>query len=520
MKVLILGASGITGQHMRLCVPEDVTPIWYRRNADPLHAGRDLKDAATLGAFLDEHQPDVIVNLAGESRPDVVEKTPHEFRWINADMPICLARWCDENRRRLIQVSTQAVFSGNNPPYDPMDDRCALNQYGHQKQAAEDVLAHECATVVRPTFVLGIRPLPHVGRANPVEQMLAGQKRQVDDRWFSPLFAEDAARLLWRIVTHSAGERVIHLGIPRRVSRSDIADALGMDAEEVSHDGFPGIAPRPIDTTYDAASTRHFMGWEDGIQGVLSAWRSRRDHDLQDKVLELALFAGLTHEAAAVKLSRGFRKLHQDVAADFRRANPQDDQALLEWYRKTDAYLWELSAYHADPGFNYSGMCHGISAHLKGLGVKSVLILGDGVGTMTIHFAREGMDATYHDLVGSRTAAFGAFRYWRQLGIEMPVCLTSGWAPELRGQHDAIVCSDFLEHVTDVPAWVAAIKGCLRPGGVLFSQNAFGPAMGSGTNGSIPMHLQRNDRFEKDWDPMLSQIGFVQDSSNWYRKAA
>jgi hypothetical protein len=63
---------------------------------------------------------------------------------------------------------------------------------------------------------------------------------------------------------------------------------------------------------------------------------------------------------------------------------------------------------------------------------------------------------------------------------------------------------------------VRGIYAALRPGGWLMCQNAF--ACGSGPDGSIPMHLARNDRFEKDWDPLLLSIGFVQESSNWYRK--
>ena len=110
------------------------------------------------------------------------------------------------------------------------------------------------------------------------------------------------------------------------------------------------------------------------------------------------------------------------------------------------------------------------------------------------------------------------FRLWRHTGKAEPYVLTGGWEPELDSGYDAVACCDYLEHVTDVPAWTRAIKAALKPGGLLMSQNAF--ACGSGDNGSIPMHLARNDRYEKDWDPLLAGMGFIQESSNWYRKAA
>jgi len=331
MKVLILGSSGILGQHMRLNVPDLVKPIWHRHKADCLHVGCDLMDRDSMIEFLDRHSPEVIVNLAGESRPDVVEKDPAASEYINAHMPIELAVWCEEENRRLIQVSTQAVFSGDDPPYSPMDERQPVNEYGQQKKAAEDVLAHVCSTVVRPTFVLGVRPLPHVGRVNPVEQMLAGQSRQVGDRHFSPLFAEDGARLLWRIVLYgSQGNRVVHLGIPVSISRSTVAGALGLAHTLVSHDDFPDIAPRPKDTTYDVATARNFINWRDGIRQLKADWESLMTHDLEDKAIEIALFLGISKDAAANRLGLGFGKLHQDVTLDFRRINPQDDGALLE----------------------------------------------------------------------------------------------------------------------------------------------------------------------------------------------
>lgn len=520
MKALVLGASGIIGQHLRLIVPEGVSPIWHRKTADSLHVGRDLSKLDAAWNLCEETRPDVIVNLAGESNTDEVERNPTQHEYLNARMPLVLAEWCEANGARLIQVSTQAVFGGEHPPYGPDSEPAPVNRYGKQKLMAESVLAYRNSIVVRPTFVLGVRPLPHVGRLNPVEQMLAGQEKQVYDRWFSPLFAEDAATLLWRVALYENRERLVHLGIPERKSRAQIADPLHVLFTPMGHADFPGLAPRPIDTAYDGTTARYFIGFEDGIRACKRAWESRQLNDLEDKATEIALFLGIPKQWALDKLNRGFRSLHQQVAADFRSFDPKDDAALLEWYRQTEAYIWELSAYHSDPGFNYAGNCKGIADHLINDGMRDVLVLGDGVGTMTIALAKAGMQATYHDLAGSRTADFAAFRYERQLGNSMPQMLTSGWVPAISGGFDAVVCNDFLEHITDVPAWVDAIKSVLRPGGLFEAQNAFGPAMGSGTNGSIPMHLSRNDRFEKEWDPMLSGMGFSQLSSNWYQRAA
>ncbi len=79
MKVVVFGASGIIGQHLRLCVPASIEPVWVRKSADPLHLGLDLTDPTARDRFLERHKPDVIINLAGESRPDVVERDPERY---------------------------------------------------------------------------------------------------------------------------------------------------------------------------------------------------------------------------------------------------------------------------------------------------------------------------------------------------------------------------------------------------------------------------------------------------------
>jgi hypothetical protein len=62
------------------------------------------------------------------------------------------------------------------------------------------------------------------------------------------------------------------------------------------------------------------------------------------------------------------------------------------------------------------------------------------------------------------------------------------------------------------------IRDILTPGGFFMAQNAF--AIGSGPDGSIPCHLERNDPYEKEWTPLMNSLGMQQESANWWRKPA
>jgi dTDP-4-dehydrorhamnose reductase len=520
MKVLILGASGIVGQTMRLFIPAVVSPVWVRRTPDPITPGYDLTDSCVLMALLDAVSPDVIVNLAGESSVDAVERDPALFRAINVAVPAQLALWAHGNGKRLIQVSSQAVWDGTRAPYGArVSCETPVNEYGKQKITAEAETLRHGGTILRLTFVLGIRPLPHVGRSNPLEAMLDGQSPQAADRFFSPLMAEDAAELIWQEVLAPSGERIRQFGQPVSRSRYEIAQLVNPAVEGCRHEDFKGLAARPLDTTYEGSSWSRAIDAGVGSHLVRGrAWKDEhRSH--RDRAVELALFFGISLAVAREHLDRGFGMLHNEVTADFNASGSHKTEAeLLDWYRSTEAYIWELSAYHEDAGFNYSGMCRGIAERLASAGVKKVLCLGDGIGDLTLSLDRAGFDATYHDLTGSRTAEYAAFRFWRHTGRGMAASLSETFEPSLAPEsYDAVVSLDFLEHVTNVPDWAAAIRQALKPGAMFCAQNAF--AIGSGADGSMPMHLAVNDRFEKDWDPLLSDLGFVQESSNWYRKA-
>lgn len=514
MKVLIFGGSGIIAQHLRLCQPDGVEAVYYRQHADMLHKGCDLIDHMSMLETIQVEHPDVVLNLAGESNTDAVEKDPNAFHQINVEVPIQIADLCNDLSEvghpvRYIHISSQAVFSGNEPPYGPDSPLGPVNAYGRQKAIAEaGVKDYACTTIIRPTFVLGVRPLPHVGRQNPLEAMYAGQRKQVGNRWFSPLFARDAAELIWSEITEPTGEKIIHIGIPRTNSRYGIASACEIDPEDVRHEVF-GVAQRPINTTYEQGS-RH------GTELMRGLNKCKEDSEgNSERAREIALFLGIREDVAAAKLAQGFGALHKCVNDDFRSANPKTDEELLDWYRRTESYIWELSAYHDDPGFNYSGMCKGIIDRLKQMGAHTILVLGDGIGTFSIKAKQDGLEPTYHDLEKGRTEAFASFRFWRN-GLGISRYVTQTFKPGTLYDWDAIVTLDFLEHVNNVEEWVREIHLGLKPGGLLVAQNAFN--IGSGPDGAIPMHLSCNDHFEKDWDPLLFSLGFEQLSSNWYRK--
>lgn len=528
--VLVLGASGIVGQYMRLTKPSTVKGWFYRREKGAGCKGFDLSKGDLIG-LLENRQPDVIVNLAGESRPDVVEKDPSKYRYLNVDVPAIIAGWAHSHQKFYVHASTQGVFVGGNPPYSAYSRADGgKNEYGAQKAEAEWALApFERWVIARLTFVIGARLLRGVGRRNPIEDMLDAKdiQRQVYDRFFSPIYAGDAAQILWRLALTMPEPRqwIVNIGIPITVSRYEMAISVRSVAdlpvgtvEPVPHSSFVGIADRPRDTTW-ADGALFINDWMMSLKKCVADWRVGMDMWAEDqRVRELVLYFSKSENEVRAKLAGGFPVLHKEVAADFNQAKPKSDADLLQWYAETEAYIWELTAYHLNPGFNYKGMCEGIVTHLDVCNKPRVLCLGDGIGDLTLRALEKGLSPTYHDLATSTTADFAMFRIRHTRGINVKAKMTHGWEPVIgdRDSYDAVVALDYLEHVPNVEEWTREIFRVLVPGGIFLAQNAFG--IGSGEEGSIPMHLTVNDKYVTEWVPLLEQIGFISDGNGWWRK--
>jgi 2-polyprenyl-3-methyl-5-hydroxy-6-metoxy-1,4-benzoquinol methylase len=242
---------------------------------------------------------------------------------------------------------------------------------------------------------------------------------------------------------------------------------------------------------------------------------------LESRAKEISEFLKIDINSVINRLNAGFHHNHHLVAADFINNNVDvnNPESLLNWYRTTDTYIWELSAYHLDAGFNYSGMCEGISLGLFHSNKKNVLNIGDGIGTLSLRLAQQGLNVTYHDLENSKTAAFAQHRFNNNPELKIKTLFTNNFEPVIgTNKFDAVVALDFLEHVVNVDEWAISIFQCLKKNGVFIPHNAFG--IGDAEHGnSIPMHLSINNKYEWDWDPMLVRLGFVRhENGQWWVK--
>ncbi|TCB96050.1 SDR family oxidoreductase [Micromonospora zingiberis] len=105
--------------------------------AQRVTCGVDLTDDNALRRVLTALAPDVVVNCVGviKQRPEATD--PVTTIAVNALFPHRLAQQCVALNARLIQVSTDCVFSGRRGGYDEQDEPDAYDLYGRTKLLGE-----------------------------------------------------------------------------------------------------------------------------------------------------------------------------------------------------------------------------------------------------------------------------------------------------------------------------------------------------------------------------------------------
>lgn len=147
-RVLVIGATGLLGNAVfRLLLERNFDAFGTtRRNdakhlfcpevADRLITSGSLEDLNALAAVLDRCAPDAIVNCAAVGRPSPAD--PMRSIAVYATLPQRLAYLCRQRGSRLIQISSDGVFSGRGRGnYSETDVPDAQDVYGVAKLLGE-----------------------------------------------------------------------------------------------------------------------------------------------------------------------------------------------------------------------------------------------------------------------------------------------------------------------------------------------------------------------------------------------
>lgn len=207
MRILVTGKNGQLGRSIHKLINADTKIDNNQSSNDFIFVGReelDLSSESSISHYFDRSNKfDVIINCAAYTAVDKAEKEQELVNQVNHLAVKQLANIANEQKAKLVHVSTDYVFDGTGgKPYKETDKTNPINVYGKTKLAGEKALQE-----IMPTDAIIIRTswLYSEFGNNFVKTMLnLGKERDelnvVSDQIGSPTYATDLAETILKII--------------------------------------------------------------------------------------------------------------------------------------------------------------------------------------------------------------------------------------------------------------------------------------------------------------------------------
>ena len=201
--IIVTGGSGQLGQSIRGLVGNDSDCQYLFPSREQL----DLSDSASIDTFFEANAVDLIINCAAHTAVDQAESEPELADQINHLAVKKLAEIASSRQAKLIHISTDYVFAGENfKPYVENDKVAPQGVYGLSKlrgEQAVELLMPNNAVIIRTSWVYS-----EFGN-NFVKTMLklGGQRDTLNviyDQVGTPTYAGDLAKAILQLVDSEA----------------------------------------------------------------------------------------------------------------------------------------------------------------------------------------------------------------------------------------------------------------------------------------------------------------------------
>jgi dTDP-4-dehydrorhamnose reductase len=241
--VLITGANGLLGQ--KLCLhfsssfktfATDIQPDSFVSFPNLSYEILDIPDGRNVDFHVRQYKPSVIINAAAYTDVDGCEIHKEQAWRINVGGVRNLVKACQDHEIKLIQLSTDYVFNGENGPYSEDDLPNPVGFYGQTKLDSEKVIQEsgiDFAIVrtnvlygfgenVRKNFLLWL-----------LDELSAGEKLKiVTDQFNNPTLADNLSECILEMVQCDISG-ILHIAGSEYLSRYDFAMKV---AKEFGHD--------------------------------------------------------------------------------------------------------------------------------------------------------------------------------------------------------------------------------------------------------------------------------------------
>src|SRR3989344_673333 len=139
-KILLTGVQGLLGSNFIQNAPEKFLIIGtYFKNSNItkekniIYHQLDIRNKNQVENTFKEYRPDIVIHAASIGNVDICEKNKKNAYLTNVLGTRYLASSAHKIKAKFIFLSSNAVFDGNNAPYDERSKPNPINYYGKTK---------------------------------------------------------------------------------------------------------------------------------------------------------------------------------------------------------------------------------------------------------------------------------------------------------------------------------------------------------------------------------------------------
>ena len=280
MRILITGITGLLGTSIYQMAEKehDMVGIYHpkRHLQAPFNVpvfSVNVSDVIEMENIISSFKPDVIIHTAGIGNVDYTEQNKEEAYKINVVGTNNIVKICEENKIRLVYISSNAVFNGNDPLYSENDNTTPINYYGVLKVEAENLVKSSNVdwVILRPILMYG---WPYPGeRENHVvfwiKNLRSGKPIKVVDNVYSkPLYSRSCAEAILEIVEQNKNG-IYHVAGSDHISLYEFsmitAEVFQLDRDlitPVPDSYFSELTLRPRDTSFSTEKLERDTGYK------------------------------------------------------------------------------------------------------------------------------------------------------------------------------------------------------------------------------------------------------------------
>lgn len=243
----------------------------------------DITDRDAVNKFFEDNNLDWCINCAAYTAVDKAESEQELAKKVNVDGARYLAQASKKTSAKLIQISTDFVFNGNQSSLYSEDDATApMSVYGNTKMDGEIAVAN----TISEHFIIRTSWLYSEYGNNFLKTMLRlGSERDilnvVSDQIGTPTYAGDLAELIIKIITKNTKEfGTYHYSNEGVASWYDFAKAIMNESKTtckvlpIRTEAYPTPAKRPAFSVMDKSKIKKILNmeipyWRDSLKKCL-----------------------------------------------------------------------------------------------------------------------------------------------------------------------------------------------------------------------------------------------------------